>query len=234
MRLPWNFPHLKTQEAPVHTFGNLPYGPSRVTLRLDPGGPHSGQPEVLSGQVAQQGPGRAVRRTQVTGAAAHGGARWGETRGKRGVGGRCGPEARACAVPVGDAPVSSTHDSAPAHRPREGARAGSRAASPGAPGLLSRRRPRAPRLPTELGRRGRSVPCARAREDCGDMTGDTGLKGGSDDPTFLSKSVNATEPTRGQTKRKSKEEWAGPCSVRRGAHIPGAQVWRQQQPSALG
>lgn len=43
------------------------------------------------------------------------------------------------------------------------------------------------------------------------MTGDTGLKGGSDDPTFLSKSVNATEPTRGQTKRKSKEEWAAPA-----------------------
>lgn len=152
MRLPWNFPHLKTQEAPVHTFGNLPYGPSRVTLRLDPGGPHSGQPEVLSGQVAQQGPGRAVRRTQVTGAAAHGGARWGETRGKRGAGGRCGPEARACAVPVGDAPVSSTHDSAPVHRPREGARAGSRAAPPGAPRLLSRRRPRAPPVcPRSLG-----------------------------------------------------------------------------------
>lgn len=84
-RWPWNFPCLKTQEAPVHTFGNLPHGPAQVTLQLDPGGPRSGQLEVLSWQAAggrghQHGPGwqsrspgahtpgqgRAVCREQVT------------------------------------------------------------------------------------------------------------------------------------------------------------------------
>lgn len=208
--------------------GHSAAGPGRAPLWTARGALRAGGPAGAGAGGSQDtgDRGGSARRCSVGGDV-------GEAR-CRGRRGRCGPEARACAVPVGDAPVSSTHDSAPAHRPREGARAGSRAASPGAPGLLSRRRPRAPRLPTELGRRGRSVPCARAREDCGDMTGDAGLKGGSDDPTFLSKSVNSTEPTRGQTKRKSKEEWAGPCSVRRGAHIPGAQVWRQQQPSTLG
>lgn len=139
MRWPWNFPCLKTWEAPVHTLG----------------GPRSGQPEVLSWQAAggrghQQGPGwqsrspgahtpgqgRVVCREQVTWAESQsdeargssvlqcsGGGDAREARRQGGVRGRRRPKARACAVPLLECScLQHTRLTDSVHGPRVGGR----------------------------------------------------------------------------------------------------------------